>query len=185
MPRRCRKIRALPQGRERTAGAPSLGRRVQSQAALSEPCAPLLPQKISAGHPGMVRRGQKSLFLQKKSCFFEKKPLQRAFSYYIILLLRSAQYGMRQKVAGGHFRVISADNRPTIGRSKGQMPEKRGAFALKNSYGTHGSVCKGGNDAGPCSGPNTTCGGKARKSRKKCHIGKGGIISNGKPKNQN
>lgn len=95
---------------------------------------------------GLCRHGApraKSLFLQKKSCFFEKKPLQRAFSYYIILLLRSAQYGMRQKVAGGHFRVISADNRPTIGRSKGQMPEKRGAFALKNSYGTHGSVCKG------------------------------------------
>ncbi|MBS6510316.1 MAG: hypothetical protein KH334_01305 [Clostridiales bacterium] len=86
---------------------------------------------------------QKLLFLQKKIVFFQEKPLQRAFSYYIILLLRSAQYGMRQKVAGGHFRVISADNRPTIGRSKGQMPEKRGAFALKNSYGTHGSVYKG------------------------------------------
>lgn len=69
---------------------------------------------------------KKTLLFAEKIAFFQKKPLQRAFSYYIILLLRSAQYGMRQKVAGGHFRVISADNRPTIGRSKGQMPENAG-----------------------------------------------------------
>ena len=142
MPRKCRKTQGLLQGRGGRPG-PSLRRKVQSQAALFRPCAPPSPQKIGADPAGAVHRGQKSLFLQKKSCFFQKKPLQRAFSYYIILLLRSAQYGMRQKVAGGHFRVISADNRPTIGRSKGQMPEKRGAFALKNSYGTHGSVYKG------------------------------------------
>lgn len=142
MPRKCRKTQGLPQGRGGRPGS-SLRRKAQSQAAFFRPCAPPAPQKIGTDFAGAVHRRRKSLFLQKKSCFFQEKPLQRAFSYYIILLLRSAQYGMRQKVAGGHFRVISADNRPTIGRSKGQMPEKRGAFALKNSYGTHGSVYKG------------------------------------------
>ncbi len=104
---------------------------------------------------------------------FQKKALEKAFFCYIILPLRSAQRAVKQKVAGCHFRVISAEHRPKIGRSKLGKCRKTQAFALKNSYGTHGSVYRRQPGCTPFSGQTTTCGGKGGKAYQKllCPMG--------------